>query len=291
MKGADGLLPPGGGTSEASGEAEGAMTPRDEISATVSPSLTEKPPTSPPPSGQGEWVLAIPPLVFPFAQAIFFLLALAHPAFLPLTLLAMLFTLHVTAHEWVHHPAGRIAESLMSLFLGVPFEGYRLHHHNHHRFENAAEDWSTTLGARHPIPYALGWPSQLLRGWRAFRGDPALPRALRLQQLLLLAWAIVLAIVSWKALLLWIAMVYLGWALIALHNYGQHPPRGATTSLASPLYNALTCNNGLHAEHHRAPGVPWNRLTASGGIARSPAPRPPSAIRWPPILSALLEAE
>jgi fatty acid desaturase len=234
----------------------------------------------PPPSGrgQGEGVLAILPLVFPIAQAILFVLALSHPSLFPLALLAMVFTLHVTAHECVHHPAGSLAESAMSLFLGVPFEGYRLHHQNHHRFENGLEDWSTTRAARGPILYALGWPSQLLRGWRSFRGDPTLPKTLRLQQILLLLWAIALGVLAWKALLLWLAMVYLGWALIALHNYGQHPPRGETTSLASPVYNALTCNNGLHAEHHRAPGVPWNRLVASH-----------PSIRFPPMLAALWE--
>src|SRR5438105_15877372 len=77
------------------------------------------------------------------------------------------------------------------------------------RFAPAPSRWEGGFVA--PIAYSLTWPSQLVRGWRAFRGDPTLSPWLKRQQLLLLGFAIALGALSPRALILWIAMIYLRW--------------------------------------------------------------------------------
>ena len=66
--------------------------------------------------------------------------------------------------------------------------------------------------------------------------------------------------------LAYLSMVYIGWALIAMHNYGQHLPDvyGGTKghSYYGRLYNLLTVYNGLHYEHHHRPSVKdWHLRT------------------------------
>jgi fatty acid desaturase len=60
--------------------------------------------------------------------------------------------------------------------------------------------------------------------------------------------------------------IYFGWVLISSHNYSQHPPVSGhvslSTSFKSRAFNQLFFNNGLHFEHHSAPGIPHNQLCA-----------------------------
>ena len=80
---------------------------------------------------------------------------------------------------------------------------------------------------------------------------------------------------------LYLVYVYFGWALIALHNYGQHPPHpGAVRSLHGRWYNRLTANNGLHAEHHAHPATPIPALVADPTARQT---------TWPHPLAALVE--
>jgi fatty acid desaturase len=206
--------------------------------------------------------------------------------------LALCFSVHVSAHEAVHHPellrfpmAGR----LITLVLGVPFEGYRWHHANHHRWNNRLEDYSTTWRATgravRPWPlwsYVLGWPRQLVRsglGMRAAAAAGQVPRArqraIRREQWTLLALMFALGVAAPAVALRYVALVYLGWALVALQNYGQHPPRtygeDVPASYYAAYYNRLLFRNGLHAEHHDRPQVPWYGLEAR---ALAPSARP-----------------
>lgn len=210
--------------------------------------------------------------------------------------LAACFTLHVSIHELVHQPprnrllAG-IARAAATLLAGVPFHGYACHHMNHHRFANGLEDWSSTWRrgpGGEPLPrgrlsYALGWPLALARSQRPFRDAVArgeIPRAavraIRGEQVLLLAFLLALGILDLRLAAAWIALVYASWVLISIHNYGQHPPRddgrGIATSYRGRLYNALTCNNGLHHEHHAQAGLPFEALAPAGDapIAKRP---------------------
>jgi fatty acid desaturase len=245
-------------------------------------------------------VARLQPLVFPVVQVVAagaaVLLWPAHPAAaaaaFALACVTLSFTIHVAVHEWVHqgHRGGAAAELALSAVLGLPFDGYRWHHMNHHRHENRLEDYSTTWrpGPAGPEPqvwwrYALGWPRQLARASadmreqdRAGQIAPALAARIRRQKrfLTLLFWGLVL--VRWPLAVAYVAMVYVGWALSSVHNYGQHPPveYGArpSTSYGAPLYNRLFCANGLHDEHHRAPALAWTELAPDAAAPRAAWP-------------------
>jgi fatty acid desaturase len=213
--------------------------------------------------------------------------------------LALSWSVHVYFHVGVHRLGGdwwgAIGGLLATPVMGLPFDGYRLHHRNHHRHDNGPEDVSRTWtpGAdgprpRQPLLYALGWPLDLWRSRRWVRREaaagaiePWVRRRIMAQQVLLLV--LIAGLLWWdpRAAGLYLLYVYAGWALIALHNYGQHPPAaGATRSLHGRLYNLLTANNGLHAEHHAQPAI---SITA---LVPDPAAR---LTRWPHPLAALLE--
>lgn len=199
---------------------------------------------------------------------------------LALAAVSMCFALHVTYHECVHqgHPGGLAGELVLTALIGLPLDGYRWHHFNHHRHENSLEDYSCTWqpGPAGPVPqvwwrYALTWPRQLVRSARDMRERDAagavpadLARRVRRQKRWLQLLFFGTLCVSWPSALAWLATVYAGWVLVSVHNFGQHPPvayeRKLATSYPNALYNRLLCANGLHHEHHRDPGMPWDKI-------------------------------
>jgi fatty acid desaturase len=258
------------------------------------------PALTPEPEGRLAWRL-LPLMVYPLAQSTAFALAclladhapLAAAAWWALSALLLVSSVHIALHEWVHvrRSWAVIAVSApFSLIVGLPFDGYRLHHLNHHQHDNGPGDFSCTWRAapdgprpRRLLPYCLGWPAQALRARRSIhdglaRGEAQATtrRLIEAQKVLLLLAIAALAWWSPRAALLYLAMTYAGWTLVSLQNYGQHPPRlgggvpGA--SCTSRLYNLVFANNGLHWEHHRAPGRPWYRLRADPAAPRSPGP-------------------
>jgi fatty acid desaturase len=230
-------------------------------------------------------------LVFPVLEVVTFgsscLLASSQPglagALLLTASLLLCLSVHVSVHEAVHHP--RLARfplsgPLFSIVIGLPFQGYRWHHLNHHRWNNALEDYSSTWRTTREGPrpwalwrYVLGWPRQLVRSGLAMRTADAagevpraIRRAIRLEQATVLLLIAGLGVFVPRLALQYLALVYVGWALIALQNYGQHPPRAygveRPTSYYSALYNRLLFRNGLHAEHHDEPQRAWSELEA-----------------------------
>jgi fatty acid desaturase len=226
--------------------------------------------------------------VFPLLQMTLFALACylvdIHLALaigaLALSALALNFSIHICLHEYLHysdcHPLRAWANVLYTAVAGLPFDGYRMHHHNHHRFDNGPLDYSCTHRetprGRQPFGmwrYALGWPGQLKRARVDLASNPPRSRVEELARgrIAYEKWVVVLtilglAVASWKYALLYVGMVYAGWVFISMHNYGQHPPElpGSTTSFSNGLYNRLFFNNGLHFEHHAEPGKPWHDL-------------------------------
>jgi len=194
---------------------------------------------------------------------------------------ALCFSIHIFFHECAHrhqeYPA--LYNWLATIMIGLPFDGYRIHHYNHHRFENGAKDFSTTwihtdksILPRSVLSYTLGWPRQLIAGMGrknplGEEGCPSIADKIKkripAQKTVLLIIFLVTAVLNWKALLLYIGLIYFGWAFTSLQNYGQHPPceGGPVTTFANRLYNQLFFNNGLHWEHHHSPEVHWNYLT------------------------------
>lgn len=213
---------------------------------------------------------------------------------LALAAIALDFDVHVFLHECVHATAPERTPWAVSLGLtllgGLPFDGYRLHHYNHHRHDNGPEDFSSTWkweadGCRRAkglTAYVLGWPAELARARAAMREDaaagrlsPGLQRRLRVKKHLVAACLLALALVSWHWAVAYATMVYFGWGLVSLHNYGQHLPaegQGFVTSFAPPWYNFLLFNNGLHGEHHDQPGKAWFELRADPKHAPAGAP-------------------
>jgi fatty acid desaturase len=247
-------------------------------------------------------------MIFPVLQALAFAaccrIAPTHPwgaaGLFSLSALLLCLSVHVSIHEAVHHPQLArfpLAGPIFSVVIGLPFRGYRWHHLNHHRWNNALDDysstWRSTPAGPRPWPllrYVLGWPRQLVRSGLAMRAayaggqiSPSVHRATRVEQATLILLVIGLAVLAPRLALQYLALVYVGWALIALQNFGQHPPREygveRPTSYYSPLYNRLLFRNGFHAEHHEEPQVPWHEIT--------PAPREP--IGAPHLLQPFVE--
>jgi fatty acid desaturase len=225
--------------------------------------------------------------VFPVAEGGLFALACllvrSHPVWSAACLLGgsaiHTFTIHVFVHEALHHsdrrPLPRVLDFPLTVVGGVPFDGYRLHHHNHHRFANGADDFSRTwrMTADGPAPYgllrySLGWPVFAMRAGRLLRSQTLAPsdekafRRMTSQKVVLAAFVLLLGAFFWEGALLYIAMIYLGWALVSVHNYCQHPPEPPSEipSITSSWYNRLLFNNGLHHEHHEEPGKAWHEL-------------------------------
>lgn len=192
----------------------------------------------------------------------------------------MCFDIHIFMHECVHHRknCSPLFNSIASLFIGLPFDGYRLHHYNHHAFENGAADFSTTWKytgeQRRPyglLEYSLGWVRQLSRSLNCQQPYPDDALAIRTikarahtQKYILMLCLLALLLVSRELFALYLAHVYFGWVFTAMQNYGQHPPgEGADIQTYNhPFYNKLFFNNGLHWEHHHNPGLPWHKLQA-----------------------------
>jgi len=230
-------------------------------------------------------------MVFPIAEAVAFALSsglgssrpVASGTLLLFAALLLCFSVHISIHEVVHHPRlGEfpLAGPLLSIVIGLPFQGYRWHHFNHHRWNNRIEDysstWRQTPSGPRPWPlwrYVAGWPRQLVRSGLAMRMaakaghiPPSTHRAIRREQWTLFGVVLALTALAPIAALRYVTLVYVGWALVSLQNYGQHPPRqyGADvpTSKTSRLYNRLLFRNGLHAEHHEQPQLPWHAIEA-----------------------------
>ena len=89
-------------------------------------------------------------------------------------------------------------------------------------------------------------------------------KRIRREAFAILGLLLVLGLLSWKFAVLYAVMVYVGWALVSVHNYGQHPPHtpAAIPSFSSRWYNRLFFNNGLHYEHHAEQSRPWHELEA-----------------------------
>jgi fatty acid desaturase len=216
--------------------------------------------------------------------------------FIFLAAFALNFALHISFHYLVHFPAknkvlNRFLEIIVSLLSGIPFNYYRMNHWNHHRYDNSIEDFTTTWqkvnGIYKPkniFKYSLLWFRSSDFGVREqqtkaqndgyFTGVHK--KRQQIETLILLALHICLFILDWKIAVGYLSVIYIGWVLIALHNYGQHIPddygRSKAISYYNSIYNLLSMNNGFHEEHHHEPQKPYWKLTQGEGKASGQLP-------------------
>ncbi|MEN9700095.1 MAG: hypothetical protein RLZZ301_1293, partial [Bacteroidota bacterium] len=187
----------------------------------------------------------------------------------------MNWNLHVSVHHRVHHPHASLVFQVLyalaaSLLIGLPFHYYKLIHFQHHEFENAPEDYTSTwkrvntgLKARSFWRYCLFWfvptvslKQQLASAKRQLYWKESQTYMLYFEVFLLVGFYLFLGYLQPEWALAYAFMTYGGWFLISAQNYGQHLPilnQPATTSVHWNWYNLLTLNNGLHHEHHVAP--------------------------------------
>jgi len=206
--------------------------------------------------------------------------------FLLLASICLSFSVHIFFHEYVHRSEHypTLFNLIATALIGLPFDGYRIHHYNHHQYENGEKDYSTTWafkqGIKSPrslLSYVLGWPRQLLNSTRTTVALNAkngvivrIKQRITLQKRLLLTIYILLLLIDWRLLIAYLLLIYTGWAFTALQNYGQHPPieNGEACSYVQPLYNRLFFNNGLHGEHHNKPTLSWYQLVPDNNSKR-----------------------
>ncbi len=242
--------------------------------------------------------------LFPLLEFIFFIAALwASPMYLSLLFILIAgvllsFSIHIFFHECVHFKDEYSSSThiLYSLLLGLPFDGYRVHHFNHHTHSNSLKDFSTTWymvnnekKAYSACRYTFGWLRQLsiaVHEPEPFDKEMGNVKQIKSrigpQKIAIITFYFVLALISLKAFLLYFALTYLGWAFSALHNYGQHPPDGANTicTYANKTYNCIFFNNGLHWEHHQKPGLSWDQLSLENNSSR---------IKYPHLVNPCME--
>ncbi|MCC4106270.1 fatty acid desaturase family protein [Serratia ureilytica] len=190
------------------------------------------------------------------------------------------------AHNFIHNPffkstllnnAFSIANSIA---LGMPQSFYKVHHINHHTYNN--DDWCNGVppGDKSSLFYygRNGGQEGMLRytALSYFRlsliqlfkdGYQRTGRLVLFEVLAVLVFMAVLGCInSWAFLVFVIPVHYLGTSMASLENYAEHhecePDNALSNSVScySSWYNFLWFNNGYHQEHHCEPGLHWTRL-------------------------------
>lgn len=184
------------------------------------------------------------------------------------------------AHNFIHLPFFRntLLNRLFSLFnslgIGVPQSFYRVHHLNHHRYNNdpVGDDSSTfrygkdgqeenivkysVLGILRTDMVALYKKAALHSGW------------VNLEMVLLLLFYGTLVTMNPRLFCVYVLPSWFGGQIFALwENYCEH--HGAklgdrkrdSVSCYNPVYNFVWFNNGYHQEHHLSPMVHWTKIS------------------------------
>ncbi len=218
--------------------------------------------------------------------------------FLPLSAFFLNFSLHITYHYTVHFPfksaaLQQLAGIAKTLLMGLPFHYYLMSHWNHHKHNNGLDDFTTTWKAvdnqivpKNVFIYALFWPFssskslplQIEQGRKEGYCTPRVQKRMLIELGALLVWVAFMALYAWPWLCGYYVMVYIGWMLIALQNYGQHLPQqyGApkANTYLSRWYNWLFINNGLHEEHHEEPAKSYWELKPQAQTPHSVIAKP-----------------
>lgn len=195
--------------------------------------------------------------------------------FLILSSFLLSLSVHICFHEYVHQGKSKLSilSSFITILMGMPFDGYKLHHLNHHKFDNNKGDFSSTwiFTGESKMPksffeYIFLWPRQVLEAGKFARKESHFQkyrRAITVQKIILVGWLALLFSIAIKFFIFYIILIYFGWVFVSIHNYGQHLPIDKLTNTYSYLnkaYNFIFFRNGLHVEHHQHPNVPWYEI-------------------------------
>ena len=225
-------------------------------------------------------------VIIAFMQLIFLIL----PFGINLTLLPLFFlaltqiylvglNYQCIAHNFIHNPffCSRWLNSFFSIIntlcLGVPQSMYRIHHLNHHRFNNdPAKDESSTYR------YGVGGKEEsiirysLLGVLRTdlvslFKLASRQSKLVHLELTALFVFMFLLIIKSWVLFLFYVLSIYLLGQVFALwENYCEHHQadfsdrKRDSVSCYNSVYNFLWFNNGYHQEHHFSPQIHWTQM-------------------------------
>ncbi len=217
-------------------------------------------------------------LVFPFWADLSFV-----SLFLLISLQVYLLGLNYQciAHNFIHNPFFKSEflnssfSILNSLCLGVPQSLYRIHHLNHHRYNNHPEkDESSTFrhgkqGKEENIfRYSI---LGLLRTdlVSLYRTASKKSFLVHLEFASLVIFILFLVFKSWVLFLSYVLSIYLLGQIFALwENYCEHhladfnDRKRDSVSCYNSLYNFLWFNNGFHQEHHFSPQVHWTQMAS-----------------------------
>lgn len=213
------------------------------------------------------------PFVIPIPNALLVLLVI-------LNVFLMGTNYQCVAHNFIHLEFfksklnNKVFSILNTIGIGIPQSMYRLHHLNHHRFNNQPDgDWSSTLkygqnGKEENIwKYSLLGVirTDLVMLFKMSRKNSFLP-AIELSILILFLSGCFL--LNWKLALFYVIPSYLGGQFFALwENHCEHhladpfDRKRDSVSCYNPIYNFLWFNNGYHQEHHFAPQIHWTQVT------------------------------
>lgn len=183
------------------------------------------------------------------------------------------------AHNFIHNPFFKlpllngIFSILNTLCLGVPQSIYRIHHLNHHRFNNHPEkDESSTYRygvdgkEENIISYSL---LGVLRTDLVSLYKLASKQSIQvhIELFALIPFLLFLVLKSWVLFLGYVLSIYLFGQVFALwENYCEHHQADFTdrkrdsVSCYNPIYNVLWFNNGYHQEHHFSPQTHWTQM-------------------------------
>jgi len=162
---------------------------------------------------------------------------------------------------------------LNSLCLGVPQSLYRIHHLNHHRYNNHPEkdESSTFRHGKHGneeniFSYSfLGViRTDLVSLYKTASNKSPL---VHIEFLSLILFIVFLAFNNWILFLSYVLTIYIFGQVFALwENYCEHhladfsDRKRDSVSCYNPIYNFLWFNNGFHQEHHFSPQVHWTKI-------------------------------
>jgi fatty acid desaturase len=183
------------------------------------------------------------------------------------------------AHNFVHHPffkssfLNNLFSIMNTLVIGVLQSMYKIHHINHHRYNNQPKlDGSSTYtfgkdGKEENI-FSYIFLGLVRMNFADLYSKASKNSRLPFYELVVsLLFLGILLILNWKLVLLYIIPSYIAGQTFSLwQNYCEHhranpyDRKRDSVSCYNEMYNFLWFNNGYHQEHHYSPQVHWSEI-------------------------------